>query len=172
MKKRLLAGVLVVTMLLGGCGSNIRDGVACLEEGKYEEALNSFQAEIDEEKNLGEANRGMAIAYFELGSYQEAVYYFEEALANEAEETASMYKLMATACIQYEDYENAIAYYDLVLGMDDCTEELKKEALFNRVVMYEKLLDWDSAREAVKAFLEVYPDDEQAIKESQFLETR
>ena len=172
MKKKLLAGLLVVTMLLGGCGSNIRDGVAYLEEGKYEEAIAAFEAQVTEEKQLDEAYRGIAIANFELENYKECVAYFEKALENEAEQTASMYYLMATSCMQYEDYENAVKNYDLVLGMEDCSEEMKKEVLFSRVVAYEKMLDWDSAREAVNEYLQLYPDDEQAAKEAGFLETR
>ena len=172
MKKKLLAAILAGAMLLSGCGSNIREGVTCLEEGKYEEAIEAFEVQIEEGKQVGEAYRGIAIANFELGNHEECVAYFEKALEQEVEQTASMYKLMATACIQYEDYENAIEYYESLLETDDCTEEMKKEALFNCVVMYEKLLDWESAREAVNAFLQLYPDDEKAIKEAEFLETR
>ena len=79
---------------------------------------------------------------------------------------------MATSYMQMEDYENAVAHYDLVLGMEDCTEEMKQEALFNRVVAFEKMSDWDSAREAVQTYLQIYPEDERAIKESDFLKTR
>lgn len=172
MKRKLLLGILAVTLCLNGCSSNIRDGVALLEDGKYEEAISVFQLEVAEEKNLDEANRGMAIAYYELENYTEAVNYFSEALTQGAEETASLHQLMATSYMQMEDYENAVAHYDLVLGMEDCTEEMKQEALFNRVVAFEKMSDWDSAREAVQTYLEIYPDDERAIKESDFLKTR
>ncbi len=171
MKKEIL-GLLAAVLLMTGCSSNIKDGVACLEEGKYEDAITAFQFAINEEKNLGEANRGMAIAHYELGSYEEAVEYFEEALANETEETASIYHLMGTSCMQYEDYENALVYFEKALLMEDCADAMKKEMMFNKVVIYEKMMDWDNAKIAVDNYLHSYPDDEMAIKESEFLETR
>ena len=157
MKRKLLLGILAMSLCLNGCSSNIRDGVALLEDGKYEEAISAFQLEIAEDKNLDEANRGMGIAYYELEDYAEAVECFGEALSQGTEETASLYQLMATSCMKMEDYENAIANYEKVLTMEDCTEEMKKEALFNRVAAFENLSDWESAKDALQAYLEFYP---------------
>lgn len=171
MKKGII-GILILTMLLCGCSSKLEDGVLLLEDGQYEEAIETFEAQIEKEKQLDEAYRGIAIANYELGNYEEAVVNFEKALENEAKETAAMYHLMASACMKYEDYENAMKYYDMVLGMEDCTDEVKKEILFNKIVIYEKSADWESAKEAVDTYLESYPDDERVIKEAEFLKTR
>lgn len=65
--------MLVMTgVLLTGCmGTNyLEEGVSQLEEKQYEEASKSFQKEIDEEKNLDEAYRGMGIAYFEMEEFE------------------------------------------------------------------------------------------------------
>ena len=172
MKKKLLLGILAMTLCLNGCSSNIKDGVSLLKDGKYEEAISAFQLEIDEEKNLDEANRGIGIAYYELENYTEAVAYFGEALAQGAEESASIYQLMAASCMQLGDYENAIVNYDKALTMEDLTDAMKQEALFNSIAAYENLADWESAKEAVQTYLEVYPDDERALKEADFLKTR
>ena len=171
MKKGIL-GLIVVTLLMTGCSSNIKDGVSYLEEGNYEKAITAFQFAINEEKNLGEANRGMALAYYELGQYMQAMEYFLEALENETEETASLYHLMGTSCMQYGDYENTLVYFDKVLLLEDCTDTMKKEMMFNKIVVYEQMMDWDSAKIAVDNYLNSYPDDEKAIKEAEFLETR
>lgn len=171
MKKGII-GIMILTMLLCGCSSNLEDGVALLEQGKFEEAIVAFEAQVEEEKKLGEAYRGIAIANYELGNYEEVVGNFEKALENEAKETAAMYHLMASACMQCEDYENAMKYYELVLGMEDCTEEIKKEIMFNKIAIYEQSADWEAAKEAVNTYLELYPDDERVIKEAEFLETR
>lgn len=170
--KKCIIGILVLTMLLCGCASYLEDGVMLLEEGKYEEAIKEFESQIEKEKQLDEAYRGIAIANYELGNYEEVVGNFEKALEYEAEATLAMYHLMASACMKCEDYENAMKYYDLVLGMEDCTEEIKKEILFNKISIHEMNADWESAKEAVNTYLEIYPDDESVIKEAEFLQTR
>lgn len=172
MKRIGILGLVIIMLTMSGCGSNASKGISLLEDGKYDEAIGKFQEDIDAGKNLDDANRGMALAYYELGSYMEAVYYFEEALANDTEETASLYHLMGTCCFQYEDYENTIAYFDKALAMEDCTEDMKKEMMFNKIAACEKLGDWEAAETAVLEYLESYPDDERAIKEAEFLETR
>ena len=171
MKKEIL-GLLAAVLLMTGCSSNIKDGVSYLEEGNYDKAITAFQFAINEEKNIGEANRGMALAYYELGNYEEAVECFKSALENESEETASLYHLMGSSYMQLEDYENAITYFEKALLFEDCTDEMRKEMMYNKVVAYEKMMDWDSAKIAVDNYLNSYPDDEMAIKESEFLETR
>ena len=74
--------------------------------------------------------------------------------------------------VQPEDYENAITYFEKALLFEECTDEMRKEMMYNKVVAYEKMMDWDSAKIAVDNYLKSYPDDEMAIKESEFLETR
>ena len=172
MKKKGIISLVIILVLLSGCASNVRKGITLLEDGKYEEAICIFQEEIDDKKNLDEANRGIGIAYFEQGNYTEAKASFEEALERGAEETASIYHLLGTCSMKSEDYISAVKYYDKALKLEDCTEEMKKEMLFNKIAAYEKSADWESAKEAVSKYLEVYPDDEKAIKEAEFLKTR
>lgn len=171
MKKGII-GILVLTMLLCGCSSKLEDGVLLLEDGQYEAAIEAFEAQIEKEKQLDEAYRGIAIANYELGNYEEVIINFEKALENEAKETTAMYHLMASSYMKLNDTENALKYYDLVLGMEDCTDEVKKEILFNKIAIFEERADWESAKEAVNTYLESYPDDERVIKEAEFLQTR
>ena len=170
--KKSIIGIMILTMLLCGCASHLEDGVLLLEDGQYEEAIEKFELQIEKEKQLDEAYRGIAIANYELGNYEEVVGNFEKALEYEAEETLAMYHLMASACMKIEDYENAIKYYDVILGMEDCTDEIRKEILFNKISIYETWTDWEAAKEAVDTYLEFYPDDETVLKEAEFLKTR
>ena len=170
--KKIIASIMILAMLLTGCASYLEDGVLLLEEEKYEEAIVEFEKQIEKEKQLDEAYRGIAIANYELGNYDKVVENFEKALENEAQATVAMYHLMASSCMKCEDYENAIKYYDLVLGMEGCTDEIKKEILFNKISIYEGWADWEAAKEAVNTYLESYPDDESVIREAEFLSTR
>ena len=172
MKKRILSLLTVIVFLLTGCASNIKDGVAFLEEEKYEEAIVCFEKDIAKEKNRGEAYRGIAIAQYELGDYYGAVDSFEKALENKEEATATIYSLMAASCLQIQEYEAAIDYYADALEMDGCTEEMKQEILFNEIAIYQELGEWDTVKEKVSAYVETYPDDIRMNKTGEFLETR
>ena len=57
-------------------------------------------------------------------------------------------------------------------GLDQAAQEEQQSLLFNQIIIYEKMTDYDSAREKLSEYLELYPADENAIRENYFLETR
>ena len=164
--------LLAIASMLVGCKANIKDGITYLEEEKYETAMECFEKDIRDKKNLGDAYRGMGIAQYELGNYREAIDSFENALGNQEEPTATIYALMATCYLQVEEHESALDYYKKALKMEDCTEELKQEMLFNEIAIYQELGDWDTLKEKVKTYTEQYPKDSRMDKTVEFLETR
>lgn len=172
MKKIRWILLLAVSSMLLGCTSNIKDGITCLEEEKYEAALECFEKDIAEKKNLDEAYRGMGIAQYELGDYSAAIDAFQNALDNETEKTATIYNLMGACCMQLNEYEDALDYYEKALEMEDCTEELAQEIQFNEIAIYQELSDWDTLKEKVSAYIENYPEDNRMDKTAEFLETR
>lgn len=172
MKKVRLLALVLAAIFLCGCGSTIKDGVALLEEEKYEEAISAFTEEVKEEKNLDEAYRGIGIAHFELEQYQEAAEAFENALKHEAEETAVLCSFLGASYIELGNYETALEYYEKALAKKDCTEAMQQEIAFNLIAVYENLGDWESAKTQMQEYVEAYPDDERVEKEAGFLETR
>ena len=114
MKKRKIAMLVMTGVLLTGCmgTSYLEEGVSYLEEKQYEEASKSFQKEIDEEKNLDEAYRGMGIAYFEMEEFEKAIDAFGEALDNGAEETATLYNFIGISNMRIENYEEAVSAFE------------------------------------------------------------
>ena len=44
--------------------------------------------------------------------------------------------------------------------------------MYKRQIVYERRLDFETAREKMESYLAVYPDDEEAQREAQFLESR
>ncbi|MEI3218996.1 MAG: tetratricopeptide repeat protein [Lachnoclostridium sp.] len=44
--------------------------------------------------------------------------------------------------------------------------------MFNEIAAYEKMGDYETAKEKLREYTEKYPDDENAAKEAEFLETR
>lgn len=172
MKKFILCFVIGMASFLMGCAANIRDGVALLEEGKYQDAVTCFERDITEEKNLYEAYRGAAIGYYELEEYELAADCFQKALENEAEETATIYSLMAASYLQLDEFGTALQYYDKAISMEDCTEEMKQEILFNEIAIYQEMGEWETVAEKVSVYVETYPEDTRMNKTVEFLETR
>lgn len=167
-------GILVLAVLfcLTGCKANIKDGVALLEEGKYEEAKEYFQTDIKDDKNLDEAYHGIGIASFELGEYEEALVYFDAALQNGTEESAVICSLMAACYMEAEEYEQALDMYEKALAKEDITAELKQEIEKNFIGLYEKMGNWEAAKKQVDKYVKAYPDDSSVDREAEFLESR
>lgn len=171
MKKKIISLVFVF-LLLTGCSGNMKDGVALLEEGRYEEAIKSFEIDIKKEKRLEEAYRGVGIAYFELGEYEEAAEALKLALENEAEETATMFSMLGASYMELEEYDKALDAYERALSKEDITKEMKQEIEYNLIAVYEYMGNWDAAKTQLQKYAEAYPEDTRIDTEAEFLETR
>ena len=172
MRKSVLCILLGIVCLFTGCTSNTKDGVAYLEEEKYQKAIECFEKEIKEEKNLEEAYRGMGIAYFELENYESSVEAFEKAFDTNAKESAAIYSFLGAGYLELGNYEEALENYANALQMEDCQDAIKQEILFNEIAIYQKMGDWETVKEKVDAYVKAYPEDERMEKTVEFLETR
>lgn len=172
MKKMRLTLLILATGLLLGCANYMKDGLELLQAGNYEEAIVAFENEIAEEKNLDEAYRGVGVAYFELQDYSAAAEAFENALAFDAKETASIYNMLGVSYLKLDLYEEALTNYNRALKMEDCTEEMRQEILFNEIAIYQLKSDWDTLKEKVSEYVAAYPNDDRMNKTVEFLETR
>ena len=77
---------------------------------------------------------------------------------------------IANEQIKKENYEMAIKCLELALGLENIPN--KQILMKTLVIAYEQSLDFDKAYETMKAYVEKYPDDEEAKRELTFLETR
>lgn len=170
--------VIVLCLALAGCSHPIEDGLESMKSGQYEEALGKFEDAIEAgkrkktEKNLAEAYRGQGLALWELGRYEEAKQAFQEALDSGADKTGTLYNLLAGCEMKTGAYSDALNHYHLALSQEGNGTELVQEIEFNMIAAYEKLYDWESAKEKLKAYIEKYPDDIEAAKEWGFLQSR
>ena len=150
------AAVLLAALMLTGCGSNLlEEGTALLEEGKYAEAADTFQA-----------------AKWEQQDYEGALEAFQSVLDNGGEKTGELYNLMGCCAMQLEKPTDALNYFRLGMEAEDVSEEMMQEMRFNEIVAYEQAGDIESARSKLTDYTADYPDDEKAAKEAEFLETR
>ncbi len=172
LKKTVIGLMVGVICLLAGCKANINEGLELLEAKKYEEAIVCFEQDIKEGKNLDEAYRGVGIAQFELGAYEASIKALEQALENEAEESAAIYALLGADYLCVEEYEKALENYARALLQEDCSAELEQEILFNEIAVCQEMGEWDTVKEKAEFYVKQYPEDERMEKTMEFLESR
>lgn len=190
-RKTALAAAVCISAagILSACANPQKEGTAALEAGNYEEALAQFQtaAESDDREKSAEGYRGLGMAYYESGEYTQALEAFQKAVDLGAKETVQLYHLMSVCGMQAwtdqgEDesaYSSVLEYIQTGLALADSADseeapdaDMVREMKYNEIICYEKMADWESARQKAAEYLSEYPDDEAVQKEAEFLETR
>ena len=85
-------------------------------------------------------------------------------------DSKNAYNGLALCAIAVSDPDGALEYITQGLRLDG--EAGKQELYFNEIIAYEKKLDFLTARERCRAYVEMYPTDEDGAKELAFLNTR
>lgn len=172
MRKSLIA-LLVATVFIVGCSTEEKvDGITLMQDKKYEEAIEYYEKNIEDGKNVGESYRMIGTAYFELGQYPEAVEALENASKNGVQKSAIFYSLMAESYMNVGEYERALAYFSKAARREDIAEQKKQENDWNEIAIYQELGEWDIVKEKAEAYKKAYPDDTRIEKTLEFLETR
>ena len=171
--KKLITLILVIMMsaMMTGC-SPYNAGVKSLEKGEYFSAIDSFNEAIEKEKNVADSYRGLGIALWEAENYQGAYDAMEDSLEQGTKENATIHSIMGNCAMQTENYEKAAEHYESALSMKDISDELKKETRYNLIAAYEYVGNVDKAKEKLEEYIADYPDDESALREADFLESR
>lgn len=173
MKKKVSVLLCVICVfLLTGCTGKIDKGIKYLEKKEYKEAVESFDKAIDAGEQVTEAYHGQGIAYWEMKKYDKAKKAMVNYLKNNGKPTATVYQILGDSEMQLENYEEAILYYLKGMSCAGLNEKQLQEMSYNEIIAYEKLHDWNSAKAKISAYVEKYPDDKEAKKEAEFLETR
>lgn len=173
---------------------------ALIEKGYEEEGKAYLQAALgSSEKKISDYDRGRL--YYHMGDYENARNCLEAAKGNKNAETvlllgqtyeklgdynyaASVYSNYLTEnsnhviifnrlgmCkLQAGDAKSALNYFEQALALEDSsmTQILK----FNQIVAYEYLGEFDQANVLMKNYLQIYPDDQEALREYEFLKSR
>lgn len=171
--RRSIVLIVVAVLLLSGCGSrSYKKGMEALENGKYKEAAEQFEQSVEAEKNTADSYRGLGIALWEQEDYEGARDAFKSALDAGTEKTGTIYNLLGNCEMKLDNPEGALKYYEAGIKASGSSEELIREMEYNSIVACEQMEDWESAKEKLDEYVEKYPDDEEAAKEAEFLETR
>lgn len=181
---RIVTGILtLVFLLLCLClylcltvwkGNPSEEGIEYLKNGQYEEAIEQFGQAVEKEINVADAYRGIGIARWEQEDYEGARDAFQKALEQETEQafTGIIYNFLGSCEMKLNNPAAAKDYFKLGIGLKGNSTELDREMKYNLIVAFEQTGDWESAKAKLAEYVAEYPDDAEALKEQQFLETR
>lgn len=178
MRKKWMIGLIFVLCFLTGCQkvNYIKDGTDQLNAGEYENAIEQFEQAIAEGDRLDEAYKGIGFAHYEMEEYAQALDAFENALKKGADRTPMIYNLMGICEMKLGNYQGALNDFNIGLisaeTVEGDYEAIVQEMKYNEVVCYENIQNWSSARTKIEEYILLYPDDQAAQKEAQFLRTR
>lgn len=182
--KKVIVSSLTAVLLLSGCGNNdVQRGLKFMEAKEYKEAEQAFEKSVQEGKNKAEAYRGLGMACFEQKKYKEAADAFKKVKENNGKETVTLYQLTGSSLLKAGQYKEAVEEFlkGIDLGTILIEREEKnakdysvkvREMRYNLIICYEKMGDWENARNTAESYLEDYPDDKEVEREADFLETR
>lgn len=111
----------------------------------------------------------LALTYEHGGEPQKAKACVKEYLDSGTATSYDLYELGSNE-MEQEDYEEALTYFNAALAMEEVPN--RQSLMKGAIAAYEHSGDFASAKKMMKDYLSKYPSDEDAKRESTFLETR
>ncbi len=136
-----------------------------LEE--YDEAASALIVPVQEEYEPALSLMGQI--YLARKDYDNARATYSQILSRN-NESKDAYNGLALCAIAVSDPDTALDY--IMKGLSLSGEDGKQALYFNEIVAYEKKLDFLTARDKCRTYVEMYPTDEDGAKELKFLNTR
>lgn len=136
--------------------------------GDYTQARNYFEQAKDTKKSP-EGIIYLGKTYEALGDAGYAVSLYEIYITGDTE-SSQVYNELGKLKFSQRDYEGALASFESGLKSSDTS--FKQDLMYNRIVSYEYLHDFYTAKTLMAEYLSLYPDDESAQRENIFLSTR
>jgi len=151
--------------------SDYQRGVLSYYVGEYEDARNSFEACRNEKKYKDNKDLILYLCktYEALNDLNYAAALYSEYL-NQHPEEAELFLSMGLLKLKLEDHDGALAAFQAGIALNQ--PEFMQSLKFNEIVAYEYLHDFDKAAVLMKEYLALYPNDETAQREYEFLQTR
>lgn len=136
-----------------------------LEE--YEEAASLYDELIEAVPKSAIAYVMKAYCLSSSSRMEDAAAVYEQGYDNTKEDIFLYY--LANQYVTMDAYEKAL---DIIHTSGKLEADTEKRLSFLEIVIYEKQQDYKTAYEKAEKFCEKYPEDEQGIKEKEFLKTR
>ncbi|WP_083655206.1 tetratricopeptide repeat protein [Roseburia sp. 499] len=138
-----------------------------LLKGDYESARKELDKAINKEDT--KALLYMAQVYEAQGNSAQAQALYESYSARNGSDSEAL-RTLGEMQMEQGNYQQALEFFQKALAAESVTNEqaIRK----NEIIAYEQLRDFASAKEKMAAYVEDYPEDEQAQREFIFLQTR
>lgn len=135
--------------------------------GDYENARNYLESSKNDKDPQTILLLGQT--YEKLGDFNYAASIYSNYLTKNSENVIILNRL-GMCKLESGDPASALEYFEKALALQDpsLTQVLK----FNQIVAYEYLGEFDQANLLMKDYLAIYPDDQEAIREYEFLKSR
>lgn len=148
--------------------SDYNKGVLEFYLGSYTDARNDLE-NAKKSATSEDLTLYLGMTYEALGDDGYAQTLYEEYI-RENPGAGRVYEKLATCRLNKGDYEGALETIEagLALGNGEGVQGM----MFDRMVAYERLYDFSSAKKSVEEYLEMFPDDDTARRESVFLSSR
>lgn len=141
-------------------------GVLLYYVGRYSEAISALE-KADAKKHK-DVPLYLGMSYEAMGDYNYAAKVYTNGM--EGSTNPALYNQLGLCQSKLRNYEAALEAFQKGLLCED--ESYKQSLRYNEAVTYEYLADFETAKTLMKAYLEDYPNDAEAQREYQFLETR
>ncbi|MDF2485156.1 MAG: hypothetical protein K0R46_1324 [Herbinix sp.] len=135
----------------------------------------------DYELSLSELSEGFkngfTEAYYYIGEinrikkdYPKAIYYYDIFIDEGEIMAPNVFNQIASCLIKTGDYSKALQYLEHGIAYNHAgTMQILKK---NEIIAYECLGEFDKAKEKLTQYLTTYPEDTEAVREAEFVETR
>lgn len=135
--------------------------------GEYQKAYIALEEARSE--GTAEAYLYLGKAYEATGDYNYAASVYKDYLSKSTD-NAEVYNQLGLCELAKKDYEKALQAFQA--GMQVENNDIMQTLSFNEIVAYEYLGEYKKAAVLLDSYLKMYPDDEKAQREQQFLLTR
>ncbi len=148
--------------------SDYQRGIFSYYLGAYEDARNYLE-KARETKDSEDMVIYLGKTYEALGDVNYAVSLYTTFL-DKTPNSAAVYDRLGLAKMSLKDYQGALSAFESGIATGDTSymQSLK----FNEIAAYEYLTEFKKATVQMEEYLKLYPDDEKAVREYEFLKTR
>jgi tetratricopeptide (TPR) repeat protein len=147
--------------------SNYEKGRMCYYLGDYEQA--AIYLEDARTQNTADVFLYLGRSYEAMGenNYASSVY---NAYLSENQSDAGLYNQLGLCEIARGNYETALTALQAGIQLEN--PDMTQALLYNEIIATEYLGDFQTAKTLMETYLRKYPDDQNAIREYEFLQTR
>ena len=137
--------------------------------GITEEAVESLEALVDEKEP--EAYFYLAKISYAEEDYEKVSSYLNSYVSEKnAKHLVEAYEMLGRTAMLGKDYHGALKYFESGIACNDAkwTRTLKRD----EISVYEYLSDFEKALDVANKYLADFPDDQEVIREVEFIKTR